>query len=548
MAKTRYTPHVVAGFGGGLNFTGHPTALRDDEWTDSDGWLARLGYAETLPAFVQTHSTANWTGATTTDRPIGIIQWPFGDDPGVFVAFINEVTTLPKLYTARDDGTVTQITQAGPDALSGSPDGVLQLAYLNHEFCIVCGNGGTTGFSTARLGTIAYVTIVPPLVGDFRPYFLSSFAGHLIASYVKDASNPWRTVMVSDQGDESVWFPDIGNSADAFEIDHGPSGITAQLAITPNQLALFTRDVVFMLTPTGSFPPFTLELAARPGCSDQRPAEAAGEMRHGQQCGVGAAGVLYRGFNNFYMLGHGPLADKLGDYLRANDVAAATTAAQSQAAVPFQWDDLRRVFWVGTAPRAGAQTNELLAYDPTTQAWSRRTLPPLLNFIRQGYIWDNSTVVSNDRRYGRLWIISRTRDLFVEDTVGGTPHDGNFVDSKDFHFGDPPRRIEITRIKVDWEGLGNTTDDLTVSVWARDDFPTRGALGRASGQPPTPSFTTAGIDTPTLGGAVKLSGQSETAARIFGKFIRFRFQAPTGRARIRGFTFDYRYLDKRITP
>lgn len=544
---TRYQTYVVPALGGGLNFRGHPSALRDDEWTDADGWIARLGYAETLPRFVQAVSAAQFTGTTATDRPIGIVQWPFTDDPGAFVAFVNEVTLLAKLYTARDNGTVTQLTKLSVEDVSGNPDAVLQLAYLNSEFMVTLGNMGGTGFAIAKLASLPGYSALVPLGGlaTLRPYFLSSFAGHLIASFIDQDQPGWRTVRVSDQGLEDIWVPAIGNSADTFQIDHGLSGITAQVPITPNQLALFTREAVYVMSPTGSFPPFTLELAARPGCMDQRPAYTfpPGTMRHGQLCGIGAAGVIYRGHNNVYLLGRGPVGTKLADYIRANDLAAGPLTV-GRAATPFSWDELRQVYWIGTAPRAGASTNELLAYDPATDAWSRRTLPATFDFIRQGYLWDNATAASNNRRYGRLWLLARSREAYVEDVVSvGRVHVGNYLQSKDFSFGDPPRRVQIDRVKVDWEGLESANDTLDVKVWARDDWPNKGTIGGASGLPPAGPFATVG----TLGGAANV-GQSEVATRLFGKFIRFRFESPNALARVRGFSFRWRFVGNRIAP
>lgn len=556
MAQTRYQTKVVAGFGGGLNFIGHPIALRDDEWTDSDGWLARLGYAETLRRFVNVFP--NYSLGTGL-RPIGIVQWPHASATGVLIGFVDDSTagsagtSNVRLFTVRDDGTSTEITFAGTDTaggtvrLTGDPDAVMQLSFLNGRFFVNCGNAGGSNYSVARIATApgaTYQTLVPPGVADLRPAFLSSFAGHLIASFLGQTAPTWRQIRASDQGLETVWDPDIDNSADDFQLDTPVSGIIGQVTLTPNQLALITRDAIYTLQPTGSFPPFTLQLASRPGGLDQRPTFTNGVARNVQLCGIGPYGMLYRGVTNVYLLGRGPVGTVLADYIRTNDFSQGVAGVDlTRVVTPIAWDELRSVYWLGSSRRPGAAIEEMLAYDPTGAGemgtWSRRTVPLGVIWRRQAFIWDDSVSTPNSRRYGRMWLAGRGRELYVEDALTETAPDNNYIDTKDFTFGDSPRRIEVTRVKVDWEGLGSGSDSLIVSVWNRDDFPVRNAAGSLSGLPPSGAFTQL---------AQLVGGQSEIPTRFYGKFLRFRLVAVGSRCRIRGFSFRWRYVDDRITP
>jgi hypothetical protein len=540
---TKFEPLVVPSFGGGLNYLGHPSAIRADEWSDSDGWLARRGYAEVLPGFVQVISGAAGWGHAADYRCIGLVQNPylFGPDVGAHVGFVHDVNSDGLLYDLTGDlpgGPFTQVTPTldtagGVAPLMGHPQAVLQLAYLNGATLFCMGMPRIGGFNSVARRTSAvattYQTLVPPGI-PFGPMYLGNLGGHLVAAQLGPLVNQWRLIRVSDQGLETDWVPAVANSADAFEIDTA-SGTVGMIPLGPEKMVLLFRDAVYKLSPTGGFPPFTASLVGRPGGYDDHRGPTIFVGVAGQQCGAGPYGVVYRTFGNFHVLEQGPIANKLGDLILDSDRRNPDT--QDALPRPYPWDDAREVSWLGMPPRAGGAVGEVFAYNPADQSLSRRTLPTSgerLQVIRGGSQLAGSP--GGAQMTCRLWVASRAGTLHTEAFDPAVGHVNAYIDSKDFSSGDPPRRIYYGRIKVDWETLSGPPDDtLVVQAWARDEMQPRGTIVDGSGRSLAGPFVTLGTLT---------AGQAELPVRFAAKHTRLRFVSPSGRKRIRGFTLHVR--------
>src|SRR5262249_4738688 len=104
-----------------------------------------------------------------------------------------------------------------------------------------------------------------------------------------------------------------------------------------------------------------------------------------------------------------------------------------------------------------------------------------------------------------------------------------FVDTKDFSFDNPQSNDFYDRIQLDWEPLVNSsTDSVQVCAYVREELIPSGFVG-------SPTLETdLSSNFVSLGTLTGSNRQLKINQR--GRYARFRFQAMSGRVRIRGFS------------
>lgn len=540
------TTYVVPTFGGGLNFGGNPAALRDDEWTWSDGWVAKYGCAEILPQYVAVKATG-WL--TANYLVCGLLPNPFSLTDGALIFSADSTGTgAVKWYKLRDDGTLTQVTFSGTDSGGGAQDvdigataALVSAGFLNGYHVISFGCGNSTGnWGLVRwTGAATYTTIKPTGRTRLAVNRLISFAGHLIgvttAVNGSTAQAGSRTVEVSagdsilvanpqDTWNTGVPATDIANDSGTFTAADNVSGFTAVVPLDAGTLGLYTRQGTYGLTTTGGFPPFTFQFLSARGGMDL-PFGAVPSIT--QYAGLTPLGPVVLGADDFYLSGL-PVGQKVIRYwLAANGLLDGSLGGVFPMR-DWQWHPVYGVLCVPSLNLAKT-AHEVLLFDPMQQTWARRTLPSAggTAWKHHAIVCDNHTAALNMGLY-RHWITTDTGSVYAEDTAGGA-HSGAFVDTKDFTFGNSTELDALTRIRVEWEPLTNKdTDALKVYALVRDDF-TSGVAGASS-------FETSGLmASATLVGTLT-AGKSELSCRLKGKVIRLRFQQSSGRVRIRSFT------------
>lgn len=509
----------VKTFGGGVNWTGHPAAIRDDEWANSAGFLAKDGYAESMRIYTQLGSTLGAGGFNT----VGITQNPFSMlvQP-ILVGFVDPSTGTVKVYKVNQvTGAQTEITHDGTDTGGGAavPKGhgsaVMGAAMLD-GFLVLSFGGQPVGgsYSLVRILStlLTYQTIKPTKV--LSASFLASFGGHLLAAACGATATLQRTIKVSSSNSTSVWDSAVENSADEFAIGDATSPLLGLLRLGGNALGIMMRERGSLLSPTGALPPFTLHDAGAGGAYELADATA---DTGGGYVGETPFGGVYLGHDDLYLAGSGRRG------IGRKVIGAIRSALTTGYSPELLWHPRLGVLLVPVG-------DTIYGYDPLTEAWSptiffNDLISP--TYFRHAVIHDSSSLTP------RHCLLTDARELFVEDLAGGPM--GGFVDSKDFVFGDPPMQVHIGEVKVDWEPLTSaTTDSIAVQLSARDDL-SRIAGGGILGD-------SAGLIQPTMTHSLGdlQAGASELAARARGKICRFRFNQQDGRVRIRGFSFKVR--------
>jgi hypothetical protein len=525
----RWQWHSVPTFGGGLHFSENPASIRDDEWTWGRGWLAQNGYAEIGPGYVQV-TAGVWPGqGADVYTLVGLTQNAFDwDDQAVIAAFVD--TTGPpraRLYKVNVGGVRTELTWDGAGfAASGDPLVRVHAAFLNGFMLFNFGIGGGPPTLIRWNGGATWHGI--QTTGSPQAYYLASFGGHLVAGVYETLGIPLtpagaRGLALSSADDESLWLPAVSNTADFLVLDDVPSVVNALAPIGDN-LGIFTRNGIYVLSPTGGDPPFTRHLYSRRGCLDTMAlgSHAYASPLTGAMVGVTPIGTVYRGMDDFYV------AD-LGQGIGRRVFAYYQAQLQGTDPPPFYlWHDGRGVLLIPTP-------TDLLCYEPKTSAWSQLPLPasPLQ---RHAVVWDTRGGGAIGLPSARHWI-GVGNQLWTERS-DGVPAGGEFVDSKDFHLGAPAVTKSWSRIKVEWEPLTNAATDAIEIFAAPHDAPSTALLGSPGLETQTLTFQSLGILT---------GGATELTCRLRSKYIRWRFKQKSGRARIRGFAFRHTGSGERAT-
>lgn len=519
-----YDPISVPSCGGGLNFTKNPTDLDAGEWSWSEGFVAKDGYAEVLPGYESSSNVAISNDPFVT----GIFQNPFGwtspQDPVLVAAVDTDVNQYARLFLHTPGvglGTEVPWDSVGTQP-SGDPLNVVTVpAFLNGYLCMNFGIGpGAVSMirwdGGASFGGISQAP---------QAYYLANAAGHLVAAVTAFTQAGVRSVAWSRSNDESTWTPATSNDADDAVLDDVLSAINGLSPLGDN-LGIFTRGGIFQMMSTGSIPAFTRHFAQGRGAWDAFPDLSSAWFPRGPHLGRTPHGTIFRGADNFYVAENGqPIASKVFDYWRYRYEANAFPGFSTMPAPQLQWHESRGVLYVPVAPDPSSNDVEALLYDPATGAWSRRALPSGAELWRHACVWSEN---ASTGVVGHRHIFSSQLGIMYIERADGAAAGGEFFDSKDFRLPDPFQRAEAVRIKVDWEPLTNaTTDALEILTYWRDDFAPTGVLGSAGKHL---DFTSQMVSQGTLS-----NGQSELDLRGNGKLLRIRFRRSSGRLRVRGF-------------
>lgn len=519
-------------FGGGLDFTKHPAALRADQWSWSDGWIARDGCAETATDLTL-HATI--PGLASTEQIIGLVQRVWGQD-GAVVGVVNSAGTMAsRLFTVTGAGTVTEITAAGGfNPLLGNQSAVFQSAFLGGQQVFNFG-WFTSPLATSLCGWTGGATYTPiqNVSTGLQWHHLAGFQAHLIG-----AAGSWAGIVgVTETGQRLVgWgpanlatfdLPAVANDADFVVMDDVASGVVALVPVGANLCAIFSRGAIHALVPTGGIPAFQRQLIAEGiGMLHLRTSDVTSTSFRSQAFwGRTPTGVAFASFDNLHLLGPGglqPIGTPIFDYWSRGLYPTATpTLAYHQT---MSWHEALGVLYCPKPhDSAGALARDVFLFDPAESAWSHiqwsaPSVPTGGHYLRSAFIHSYTAAGAMQRQ---LWVATRT-GIYRE---GGNAIANGVVDTKDFAFGSPARRARVNALKVDWEPLSNAVTDA-ISVWAaeRDDL-SRNQLGTV-GRDTIVTWRQIG----TLTG-----GASELPCRLAGKFLRLRFRQESGLARIRGF-------------
>lgn len=541
---------AVGAFGGGIDFTAHPSALRSDQWTFSTGWIARDGYAETANDYIPLAALTLNPG----EQIIGAVQNPFGQDGAIVGVVGAPGINNARLFIVTGQGVVTEITPSGTSA-SGTTTGVFQGTFINGVAVLSFGLPSFAGVGVIRWnGGANYVLVNTGVAGATLGlpvwHFLCGFQGHVVGALgafgtVTTATQPeamGRNIGWSDADTYAFPNPSIANSADNVVLDDAMSGITLLAPLGGNVALVSTRNTLSALSPTGAIPAFTRQLLADGiGAVQLRTSAPQNNFRGQSFWGRMAGGVVFAGLDDLYLASPSGSLSRIGTpifrFWSRNILPTADPTLDFHQT--FVWHERLASLFAPVPGIAG-----WMIFDPRKSAWSL-IIPtaPIANehFLRSAFIYGYNAGGFIQRQH---WVTTETRVY----TEALTPIPGGVVDTKDFAFGSPPVTCYVQSIKVDWEALTSVGDTLTVQATVHDDYTHQSMQGFLPS-----SFTgSVGLDTSshfpfvTLG--VLTPGTSELyPLRLKGKYIRFRFVQTSGHVRIRGFSIKYKVASDRRT-
>ena len=512
--------YTVAGFGGGLNLSTHPAAIADQEWSWCNGWIPRLGTAETARDYMLPFGTGSVASGynVTCLFPIPIdvasvghvhlgLLAVSGTGPAVKIYHLDTVTT-----------NLTEITRLGATVGAGAQPYGGSAAIFNNTIVI---NGGLVGGSNAMMrwngsSGSQYVALPVPNVGA---NFFRSFNDRLFAIGV-DASSTGaiasRILAWSDPLSDSVWIRLNDNTADYVLLHDSFSGATGLEALNGNTLGIFHSTSIEGVAATGGTPAFTRQLIAA-GVGAYEPGST-GVM---QPLGPIPGGVLFMGPDDYYVTAGGSperIGSKLGRYLTTR-LTPATSVTMLRG---VKWWPEQGVVIV-PCPNPSATTVELMLFEPATGAWSRQ-VPTITTNGAFGLL--NHGVAPN------IHVIANGANLWVQQRTGGNFQVGAYVHTKDFALGGPGQAVYVDRIKVDWEARGNLDAVLEVRAIMRTEMGSGVSMVGSPGQEADlqDSMVTLGTLTRNV---------SELPCRLKGKYLRLSFTQSAFGARVRGFSFRW---------
>lgn len=485
---------TVPSFGGGLNFRGHPTTLRDDEWTAVNGVMPKEGVAEFMPVQTKVINGSDWLPASNT--VIGIVQDLFTND-SVLVPIVNNGTGVVRLFRIGSTGGSAEVSVSGT-----APQGDSVRDLRPHIF-----NGVQVmpvGFSSGVNGLLQYngtnFSRLTPGSGTVSAKFLVPAAGHLVAAYTDNDQNRIR---IGSGGSLTDWAPDISNDADEFDLDS--PGLIQAVQVTQDVCVIQMSTRLYALRSTGGIPPFTVALLYD-GASIPPDIGLMTDTPHGLF--YASDTDIFRGINTPWGPGR-----KIRGILPNLDTG-------------MLWDSFR---------------GELICHadgvvyrcDVLNESWHSYTAPITIRshcYVQRG-------VAGTTTGFGHYMLASngdiyRYRDLDQEsvrtDVSGYT---GASVTSKVFALGEVAQHVD--RVRVHFEPARDyATDAVSVRAWVRQDFypTTTTATASLSTVPPPGSFTTVGT--------VSSATSTELPVRLnAGRYVQWQFAYAAGCPRIRGFSF-----------
>jgi len=525
----------VYGVGGGINVSSHPVAIETSQWSWGDGFIARNGVAEILPQWTQINSGA-WMPANNV--PIGIFQNPFDATNPALLLSTNLTTHVITLVKMTPAGVATSIPwdSSGATPLA-SATGICMTAFLNNFLVIATGAvaGGT--FSLIRTDGTNFHGINTVATGLSADY-LVSFKSALVAGSVNRGGASLtqatqRQFAWSDINTTDTWDAAISNAADSGFLDDLGSGITGMGFISQDTLGLFTAGGIHALQSTGGIPLFTRFAISALSIP---PSQTAASGLVGSPAFFGAMpnGSVVKASDNVYLL-QGGGAQQIGQNIIRYVVSDEQVNGVANWCGPYLWHKRLGLLLCTRGGSSATGQNKFLYYDPVTGAWSHRGTPGTelggnanKTPCRQAYIVDTVTVSSG---IGLHWWVDQASAAVYRETIGATPAGGEYFDTKDFTFGDPPTFGTINLIRVEWECLTNhLNDQIAVYAAVRDNFAPF-ILGSGGLDMQNLTFVFVGFLS---------QGGSELPCHLVGKVVRFRFQQSSGLVRVRGFSFRWR--------
>lgn len=497
--------HVVPTFGGGINVSANPVHIADDEWSWCDGWWPNRGTAEMMRGY--TKVTDTWLGANYD--AVGLVADTFTWNRLLLVSVAGaDPTDVVVKYAALMGGGVATVTLSGTSAHCTSSDGVSGMGVVNGLGYIALGRTASGGYGVLQFNNASTQWSRVDDSGLSGRY-LTTAAGHVLLAYTASTEAGKRTVRVSAVNDGTDWTATVANDADSISLD-SPSILTG---IAPIQAGAVVSSIddLFLLRSTGSIPPFIVERVQGRG-SLTAPVTT-------------PVGTFVNSHDGVYAVGGARVSDRLGTLIRHGYEMAWHP---EYSAIVF-------------AAATSATTEEVLYLDPATgRAW-RIVLPTGVQYLNRQtgvhcvarHLLD-SAAGSEQGIYlhalldGQSGVVGD--DIYAESATLTAAKSGATVDTKDFAFGSPPQLVRHDRIKVDWECLANaTTDAIKVYAAARDHL-AQSLLGSNAMEMNNLTWTLLG----TLTG-----GTSEMHIDVMGKYVRYRFEQSSGKARIRGFSIRW---------
>ena len=557
---------VVSGFGGGLNFSGHPAAMRDDEWSWCDGWSAQEGTAEAQLGYEAYQAIPVGVTAITGPYCMGIVPdlwnqgfvqvWGGGFAPNTIRMFSGTGTEITQAAGVAGDtaglgaGFVNTATNNDSDQVR-----VLTSGFFNGKMVFSLVTSFTSGsvkglWQWAGGATYQLINGIPTAVlTTLTGETLLVFGNRLVLVSTSRTQAGMRTVRWSDAGTTDSWTPSSATTADVAILSSAESYFTGAVTGINDNALIFSRTGVYTMRVSGGIPVFTIQRSGGYGCQDTPWPTAAilPNSGHQQQAIDTPAGPFWVGADDFYLSGQGVGRSMWRFYRSRLPVFGGKT---TKLALKLAWHPGRQQVMIPyqtVTSFAEPQVN-FLCFNIVTKTWSRLGIPNIDRLVTHCVTTDLAQGLASPT-YAHVLLLDingtgYTGQSFYRESINGDVNLSNIneIQTKDFAIGTPPISIYVDRIKVDWEalpGMHASVAQLRVEVLARDELliPPLVAIGSEgmetanNVQPGLLPFTVVGTQ----------SEPGELPLRVRGKYVRFRFVAANlARIRIRGFTFAYR--------
>lgn len=476
---------ILPSFGGGVNNSGHPAGIRDDEWTTCSGWWPNRGTAETFPDYLQVIAGSDWLPAS--NAILGIAQNLFIADR-VLIPIRNTGTSAVRLWSIDADGSDVEVSVSGtaPVASSTNPPVIRSVLYQGEQIIPLGNTGGGQGLLCYDGSQFARVT---PSSGTMDGRHLVATGPYLITA---NNSNGVRDVNVSGANSLTTWVPAVANEADSFTI-HAPGEIRSAIPYADGAL-LATSTRLYQLRATGGIPPFTVALISELSLSNVPGSLVATPF--------------------------GAIQPGLYDLLRDGQIIPEARKRKLR----FDQMPYKTLFDAQDSAILVRDSIATHRFDLVEQTWCSLTSP-------SGTPRDHTVLecVNGDAALGH-WLVMTSGDVYrlprfgVDDEDDLAPMALNRVETKDLSFGFPAMRAYIDEIRVDWDPLfQDSTNTLQVEVLARDTVPDGGG-----------GFLDLGHDLSFDIVGTLDNGARSVRVRRKGTYLRVRFSCIAGLARIRG--------------
>jgi hypothetical protein len=500
-----YDMIVVPRFDGGLNTVGSPIGLQDHEWSWSDGFEPINGCAQQMSVW-QSVDLGTWPVSGTT--PIGVVE----DNQALNLTalFVFSRTTATGAirvwrYEADVDDFIEQ-TVSGTWQAASTARLYQRPIVIGGKQLFCAGTSGTLSQNTCAAytpGSPGTATVIAPTT-PLRGWVQVAAANHGLV--FGDTYSP-RIVRVSDAGALGTgtdWNPTIANTADELTLD---AGLWRGAAPTTQGVVILYENLGFLMSPTGSDPPFTVATIGT--------AAGAVGLQQITECPAGTVFLTRKGYAT---LGGGilPGSEKCSNLI-------APQYSSQLGTLKLVYDNRRNALLsVGDGASYGDPVQTF--FQPSSGAWFRRLLPTPGTGTPVDHGYAKAATASLD-----YWLLWSTGSALYHDTyeIGSADgHTNAFIDTKDFAYPSPSSNDYTDFVQIDWEDIGSGTQ-MEVYAYSRDELIPVGYQVTETGEL---DFTSSFV----LLGTISETDRLPMRVRLKGRYIRFRFKITTGRARIRG--------------